>query len=216
MTTERLPIAVTCPACDRRKVTETTCPQCGADLGPLLRIAAFPLECLEEGQTQLQARNYERALTHLGVAATLAPELEAARSAIQTASEQAAEASPVLRKGLENNRQLRVRLKWLAPAAFVVGFAIMFGIHMNVPKPKPEIVTLIKEIPAPKPPEPPAAKYRVRPNDSWWKIAATAYGTPLVWQKIEERNRERFQQRGGLFPGDEIELPSITFGPQVR
>ncbi len=216
MTTETGKIDVTCPACDRRSVSGQTCPQCGADLGPLLRMAAFPLECLQEGQSQLRARNFDGALTHLGAAATMAPDLEAARIALEEARHQAAETSPVVLKQIERNRLLRKRGKWLAAATFLVGFVIMFGVHKALPEPEPTVVTVIKEVPAPKPPEPPPVTYRVRPNDSWWKIAAAAYGTPLVWPMVEQRNRERYKQRGGLFPGDEIELPAITFSPKVR
>src|SRR5437667_3953182 len=47
-----------CPVCPTKNITEETCPQCGTDLGPLIRVGELPklyfqdaLQLLEEGDT---------------------------------------------------------------------------------------------------------------------------------------------------------------------
>jgi len=53
-------------------------------------------------------------------------------------------------------------------------------------------------------------KYEIRPNDSYWTISQTVYGTRAYYKALAERNRSKVGNEDRLKPGEWISTPSIA------
>jgi hypothetical protein len=66
-------VVTQCPVCQHHHVAGTTCPQCDADLGPLIRLEALPRRCVEHGRRALDSSDSDRAIALFSTAAVLDP-----------------------------------------------------------------------------------------------------------------------------------------------
>ncbi|WUH99951.1 hypothetical protein OHR68_41795 [Spirillospora sp. NBC_00431] len=62
-----------CPRCGRRGELFARCPDCGADLRPLLQVMALADEHFNAAVVQARARQWQNAAEHLAVARALSP-----------------------------------------------------------------------------------------------------------------------------------------------
>ncbi|MFQ5631470.1 MAG: LysM peptidoglycan-binding domain-containing protein [bacterium] len=59
---------VTCPVCERTRITESRCPQCGSDLQPLLRLGELPYLYYNEGIRLINENKIDEAIETLSTA----------------------------------------------------------------------------------------------------------------------------------------------------
>jgi nucleoid-associated protein YgaU len=63
-----------CPVCETQNEGNQRCKQCSTDLGPLIRVAALPLEYYQDGLDLLERGRLEAAMEKLSAAASLDPD----------------------------------------------------------------------------------------------------------------------------------------------